>query len=58
MECRNCSRRFLGCHGTCTSYIEFRQARDKMLHDRWIVSKEREPIKRSLRKNILSTHMR
>lgn len=58
MMCKNCSERHLGCHGTCTSYIEYRQARDEMLHDRYINSKEKQEIKRVRRKNILSTHMR
>lgn len=58
MECRTCTDRFLGCHDTCTSYLSYRKAQDKILHDRWIVSKEKAPVKHSLRKNILSTHMR
>lgn len=58
MECKNCTERFLGCHGTCESYIEYRQARDAMLHERYINSKEKQKIKRVRSKNILSTHMR
>lgn len=58
MKCKNCTERFLGCHGTCESYIEYRQARDAMLHKRYINGKEKQEIKRVRRKNILSTHMR
>ena len=57
MVCKNCSERHLGCHGTCESYLEYRKAQDKMLHDRYIQGQARRNYdNRSRRKTMLSTH--
>lgn len=54
--CYNCTERFLGCHGTCVRYKEFRHDRDKILREKYIQNKEKDEIKRVRRKNMLGTH--
>lgn len=54
--CYKCTERFLGCHGTCIKYIEFRRNRDEILHQEWVQRKERDEVKRVRRKNMLGTH--
>ena len=29
-QCKDCEKRFLGCHGSCPEYIEFKQKREHM----------------------------
>lgn len=57
-ECKNCTRRELGCHSKCEIYIEYRKAKDERNYRDWIDRKECDEVKRVRRKNILSTHMR
>lgn len=54
--CYNCTERSLGCHGTCVRYAEFRSDRDKILHEKWMLNKEKDEVKRVRRKNMLGTH--
>lgn len=54
--CYNCTERSLGCHGTCVRYAEFRRDRDKILHEKWMLNKEKDEVKRVRRKNMLGTH--
>ena len=56
-QCKGCTKRCLGCHYTCESYIAFRQARDMANYDKWLKSKEIRPDKRHIRwGSLLSTH--
>lgn len=58
-ECKDCTRRHLGCHSTCESYIAYRKAKDESNYWDWIKRKEGQEVKRCLhRKTILSTHMK
>ena len=35
-----CEERKFGCHSTCEKYIKFRQAKDKVNHDKWVYKQE------------------
>lgn len=33
--CKDCEKRYLGCHSSCDDYISYRKDRDKFLKDRF-----------------------
>lgn len=57
MECRNCTERFIGCHSTCESYLEYRKAQDEILRNRYIQGTAKREKKKYVRhENVLTTH--
>lgn len=58
-ECKDCTKRHLGCHSNCESYIQYRKEQDEKNYKEFLKRKESQPTKRCLhRKTILSTHMK
>lgn len=57
-QCKDCTKRHLGCHSTCEIYIAYRKEKDERNYWGWIERKEGQEVKRVRRKNMLSTHMR